>query len=623
MTTSFDQFLTRRREQLEEAQVHAAILSLDGAFADVIAESDRTEFRVSVLGRFKRGKSTVLNALVGTDLLPTDVLECTSALIEVRAGQRQSFHELVEGSARRRSREDFLAAAGGAASDRKGLANRWEVRVPSLMLAPGMVFVDTPGTGGDPARQQMAMDELKRTDAALFVLSAQQLAGLDEINDLRELQHRVPIVVVLINQMDLIPDARRDAFLEQATARLAKAGIAPTRVLPFSARDALRGDARAVALLDVVRRSLSETLLRNTAGARLGALQGSVEQLLRSLEPRIDAAVAASVNTHRDEQRALRDVEQALATLERELAFVDDACRERGRSAAKEARRTMKAAWPGVIARLEVRRSRWKSSENPFFSPRDFARDIAEAAREDLLKATKEVVTREVQPVMATAVEEFRAEIGPHVSAMLAAIGRLDARAARQRVPDDLFEEVMESVIRAVDDAGALGDEAASAAIGASVAALVTQMIAAMVSTTLAGFVALPVLVAVVLGALTVGMVMGRAWVDRRARDAIADAIIARMSEADVQTQIADSVRDVTRQVFVRTGEAFRTRIDSLIHDAQTRRRRQSRRVEETAEVRAEAVGAARAARNKLHSIRAAIAKERERLDRVRTESPA
>jgi len=621
VTTSFEQFLKRRRAQLDEARAHAAVLGIDDAFADVIAEAERAEFRVSVLGRFKRGKSTVLNALVGTDLLPTDVLECTSTLIEVRSGDRPTYHEWVEGTARRRSRADFLAAAGSASADRIDAVNRWEVRVPSPVLVPGMVFVDTPGTGGNPARQQMAMEELKRTDAALFVLSAQQIAGLDEVDDLRELQHRVPIVVVLINQMDLIPEARQEGFLAQATQRLAKAGIAPTKVLPCSARDALRGDARALALLDVVRRSLSETLLRSTAGARLAALQGTVEHLLRGLDPRIDAAVATRVNAHRDEQRILRDAEEALATLERELAFVEDAWRERGRSAAKEARRTMKAAWPGVIARLDARRSRWKSSENPFFSARDFAREIAEAARGDLLKATKEVVKREIQPVVATAVEEFRAEIGPHVSAMSTALGHLDVGASR-RIPDDLFDDVMESVTRAVDGAGAVGDDVASAAVGASVAALVAQMIAATVTTTVAGFIALPLLVAAVLGAIAVGMVMGRAWVDRRVRDAIADAIIARMSEPEVQTQIADSVRDVTKELFVRAGEVFRVRIESLVRDAQSRRRKQSKRVDETADVRSDAVAAARAARSKLHSIRTSIAKERERLDQLRADSP-
>ena len=581
MTPTFDQFLARRREQLEEARTHAAVLGIDDTFSAVIAEAERAEFRVSVLGRFKQGKSTVLNALVGADLLPTDALPCTSTLIEVRRGAKLAFREIVGAQPRSRSRNEFLEAVGGASSARANVTNRWEVRVPSPMVTPGMVFVDTPGTDEDPSRQRMAMDELQRTDAALFVLSARQLAGLDEINDLRALQERVPIVIVLINQMDLIPEDQRARLLSHATKRLEPAGIVPGRVLSFSARGAREGDATALSFLEIARRSLSETLLRNTAGARLGALQGSVEHLLRGLDPRIDEVVAARVNAHRDEARALKDADEALTMLERELVFVDETCREHGRRAAKEARRTMKAAWPGIITRLESRRSRWTSRKNPFLSPGDFARDIGEAARADLLKATRNVVADEVQPVMSAALRDLRTEVTPHVSAMLQAIGRLDTDAsARRAVPDGLFEDVMQTVVQAVDGAGNHGQEAANAAVGASVAILVTQLIAALVSSTMLGLLALPVLVAAVLGSLTLGLVMGREWAENRVRDAIANAIIARLSEADVQSQICDSVRDVTKQVFERAGETFRSRIQSLVRDAQARRRRQSQRVD-------------------------------------------
>ena len=45
-------------------------------------------FHLAVLGQFKRGKSTLLNALLGDDLLPTDILPVTAIPTYIKAGER-------------------------------------------------------------------------------------------------------------------------------------------------------------------------------------------------------------------------------------------------------------------------------------------------------------------------------------------------------------------------------------------------------------------------------------------------------------------------------------------------------------------------------------------------------
>ena len=53
------------------------------ALAERFAEG---RFHVACLGQFKRGKSTLLNALVGESVLPTGVVPMTSAATVLRAG---------------------------------------------------------------------------------------------------------------------------------------------------------------------------------------------------------------------------------------------------------------------------------------------------------------------------------------------------------------------------------------------------------------------------------------------------------------------------------------------------------------------------------------------------------
>ena len=67
-------------------------LELDSAIADLKNCSNKLQegvFRLLVLGDVKRGKSTVINALIGEDLLPRDVNACTAILTVLRYGEEK------------------------------------------------------------------------------------------------------------------------------------------------------------------------------------------------------------------------------------------------------------------------------------------------------------------------------------------------------------------------------------------------------------------------------------------------------------------------------------------------------------------------------------------------------
>ncbi|MEJ1932719.1 dynamin family protein, partial [Nostoc sp. NIES-2111] len=64
-------------------------LSLERDLEDISAASNNLKkgvFRLLVLGDMKRGKSTFLNALIGENLLPSDVNPCTAVLTVLRYG---------------------------------------------------------------------------------------------------------------------------------------------------------------------------------------------------------------------------------------------------------------------------------------------------------------------------------------------------------------------------------------------------------------------------------------------------------------------------------------------------------------------------------------------------------
>lgn len=55
----------------------------------LMARLGEDHFELVVLGQFKRGKTSLMNALVGQPLRPTGVLPVTSAITSLRFGSRQ------------------------------------------------------------------------------------------------------------------------------------------------------------------------------------------------------------------------------------------------------------------------------------------------------------------------------------------------------------------------------------------------------------------------------------------------------------------------------------------------------------------------------------------------------
>lgn len=620
MTSPFERALALCHEHLAAAREQAAALGLADDFAPVLADVRRTEFRVSVLGRFKQGKSTVLNAMLGAELLPTDALPCTSTLIEVHRAEEPYFAERRGTTETRRTRGEFTSAVGGAAEKRGAQGAGWRVGVVSDALPDGLVLVDTPGTDEDEERHAAAVSELRRTDAAIFVLSARQAAGLGEVSDLRELCERIPIVIVLVNQMDLLPTPQRERVLQFIRGRLCEAGVAPERVLPFSGLGALRGDRDAQAWLSDARRLLSDVLTHNTAGSRLLALQSTLACFFEQLDPRIDAAVnvreEASVAAARTHDSAAQSARQLAA----QLTLIETTCERIGTRTARAAADALETVWPVVLALLHRRRTRWVADASPVFSPLRFAEEVASCARADLLLLVEPAVSQSVQPVISRGLEQTRSAIEPDVPELLSLMGRVSpGMSADQHLFDEMFRDALGAILAAVEGgANAARKDAATAAITASVGRAITQVVASLVAMYAMGLVALPILIAAVVGAAAVSAFMGRDWLVTRARDQIANIMVEKLGDSDVVARIAASVRRSTRDVFIGLGKAIRRSVRAKLDAAEGEARQQATHASARQADLLAAVTAAKAAREALRSVQRTLDAERERLAQAR-----
>ena len=204
--------------------------------------------RVLVVGEAKRGKSTLVNALLGREVLPTGVTPLTAVPTTVTHGTGEAMEVAFTDG---RTAHCPLSALGEFGTERGNPGNSRgvaaiTVRLDSPILARGVEIVDTPGTGSVHAHNTAAADGVLPTmDAAIFVLTADPPVSAAE-RDLLERVHGLSVTTfVVLNKADYA-DAAGLAEAVEFTERIAGQAVgAPVRVYPVSARAALSdaGDA--------------------------------------------------------------------------------------------------------------------------------------------------------------------------------------------------------------------------------------------------------------------------------------------------------------------------------------------------------------------------------------------
>ncbi|MBE9039674.1 dynamin family protein [Oscillatoriales cyanobacterium LEGE 11467] len=149
-------------------------------------------FRLLVLGDLKRGKSTLLNALLGEKLLPSDVNPCTAILTVLRYGTEKQVTLFFKNDRppQKLDVQTFVREYTIDPDEAKTLEARSQlafsevdyavIEYPLPLLKKGIEIIDTPGLNDTEARNQLTLGYLNKCHAVLFVLDATQPLTLDE-----------------------------------------------------------------------------------------------------------------------------------------------------------------------------------------------------------------------------------------------------------------------------------------------------------------------------------------------------------------------------------------------------------------------------------------------------------
>jgi Dynamin family len=231
--------------------------------------------RMLVAGEAKRGKSTLVNALLGRALLPMGVTPLTALATTVRYGPDEHVGAILrDGRAESfpLSALDDLVTERGNPGNRRGLASVTVV-ADAPVLAQGVELVDTPGTGSVYAHNTTEAEAaLPTMDAAVFVLTADPPLSASERALMARVAELSVTLFVVLNKADYLAGYGADqdhlapadgagvgpaqpgragsngsselAEALEFTARVAGEAVGrPVCIYPLSARAALSGAA--------------------------------------------------------------------------------------------------------------------------------------------------------------------------------------------------------------------------------------------------------------------------------------------------------------------------------------------------------------------------------------------
>ncbi len=304
-----DKYAHLKEELVKCINAIMTIESITSSICEELREKiENNVFNLVVLGQFKRGKTSLINALLGAEILPTAVVPLTSIATILKYGETLNINvyfndgrvtEIEPGSL-----PQYVTEKGNPRNEKD--VQEVIITYPSSYLKDGVRLIDTPGVGSVYEHNtDVAYQYLPKSDAALFLLSVDQpvsKAELDFLKDVKEYSHRI---FFLQNKADYVGSEDLSESISFSKKIIEECMGGEVKIFPLSAKLALEGKLSGTKELleksflpefehilntflmqekgDVLLLSVTNNLLRLLSQARLG-LELEMKSLVTPLE---------------------------------------------------------------------------------------------------------------------------------------------------------------------------------------------------------------------------------------------------------------------------------------------------------------------------------------------------
>ena len=278
------------------------------------------DFYLVVLGLFKRGKSTLINALLQSEVLPVGVVPVTSVITLMKYGREPMANVSFAGGVKRKIEISELpeyVTEKGNPGNAKGV-REVEVRVPSATLKSGVTIIDTPGVGSTfMGGTRTTYQFLEKADACIFTLAVDPPIGQSEVDLLKAIMPHAKKLIFVLNKKDYADEPSVGEAVSFCREVIQPSlGISDVPVYPISAKWAIEG--------------YEEADSHKVAESGLPELMEVLDSLVRSEKQEIliastaTKALKAAEDLRVSQEIALKSVQMPLNRLEEALKRVDE-----------------------------------------------------------------------------------------------------------------------------------------------------------------------------------------------------------------------------------------------------------------------------------------------------------
>lgn len=423
MALSYTQ-LQEAAETLLSIEAEAAPGHLEEAVREIPERLRRGRLTLAVLGQFKRGKSTLMNALLQAPVMPSSVLPLTSVVTFVRYGEKTRITvRYRDGREEARPVEELAAFVTEEKNPKNERGVLWvRVEWPSAFLRRPLRMVDTPGVGSVYDHNTAASEAfLGHMDAAVFVLGVDPVLTETEIDWLKRVKERAERFFFVLNKTDQLSSEEVEKVLAFTQEQLRAVWGREGRIYPLSARRALENPEDPPFRL--FREELEAFLDREGSSVLLASLERKLLRGIHSLLAALALEREAARRPAEEMARRLRELQEEEERLELEKSRGLWVLSEAGARFLKKLKERMESRWEEVRMEAEEAIRRAYDSAPTVGKARLLMVEALEGYLEELFARFREEAEREGQEEFEKAMAYLAREVQATADRLLRTAG--------------------------------------------------------------------------------------------------------------------------------------------------------------------------------------------------------
>jgi GTP-binding protein EngB required for normal cell division len=212
-------------KKIERVVGERGLIEFRTSIAAIVERLEDRSLEIAVFGRVSSGKSSLLNAILGEEILPVGVTPITAVPTRIRYGStpllRVSFAERPAQSLGLDRLKDVASEQQNPGNEKR--VTRIVVELPSRRLREGVTFVDTPGLGAlatSGAAETLAY--LPKCDLGVVLIDAGSILTPDDLQTIWTLQEAGIPVHALLSKADLLSSADAERMVAYVKKNVAE-----------------------------------------------------------------------------------------------------------------------------------------------------------------------------------------------------------------------------------------------------------------------------------------------------------------------------------------------------------------------------------------------------------------